>query len=101
MTKNPVLNAVAANLYITGIGLFMNWGSQVAPKEDTWLAPIAVISLFTLSAAVMGYLFCYMPFVLFVDGKKKAAVSLFLQTVGVFGVLTLVVLGLAFSGIVR
>ena len=38
---------------------------------------------------------------LYFDGKKKAAVTLFLQTVAVFGVLTAVALGLLFSGALR
>ena len=98
MTKNPFLNAVVASSYIFAIGSFMSWGTKFAPKEDTFLAPIAMISLFTLSAAVMGYLFCYMPFMLYMDGKKKQAAELFLQTVGSFGLITLVLLLLLFTG---
>lgn len=101
MTKNPLHNALAASAYITIIGLVMNWGTQYAPKEDTILAPIAIISLFTLSAAVMGYLFCYEPLQLYFDGKKKQAVQLFLKTVAIFGVLTALALGLLFSGVTR
>jgi hypothetical protein len=101
MTKYPVLNALAAGAYISIIGLVMNWGTKIAPKGPSFMAPIAVISLFTLSAAVMGYLFCYEPMQLYFDGKKKAAVSLFLQTVLVFGCLTALALTLLFSGIIR
>lgn len=50
-----------------------------------------MISLFTLSAAVMPYF----------DGKKKYAVTLFLQTVAVFAGLTAVALALLFSGVGR
>ena len=100
MSKNPFLNALAASAYITFISVFMTWGSHIAPKEDTVVAPIAVISLFTLSAAVMGYVFCYTPLMLYMDGKKKAAVNLFLQTVGVFAVLTGVAITLMFTGVI-
>ncbi len=71
MTKNPILNAIAAGVYISIISLVMNWGTKYAPKGPTFLAPIAVISLFTLSAAVMGYIFCYEPAQLYFSGKKK------------------------------
>lgn len=98
MTKSPYYNAAAASLYIIVVGLIMDFGSQVMPKGPRLLAPIAIISLFTLSAAVMGYLFCYTPLVLYFDGKRKAAVNLFLQTVLVFGVITMVALALLFSG---
>jgi len=97
MTKNPASNAFAASLYIVTIALVMTWGTRImAPKQDTFLAPIAVISLFTLSAAVMGYLFCYTPLTLYFDGKKKAAVNLFLQTVLVFGIFTALALATLF-----
>jgi len=102
MTKNPVLNALAAASYILVLVSVMTWGSSIASdKPDSFLAPVAMISLFTLSAAVMGYVFCYMPLMLYFDGKKKAAVNLFLQTVGVFAGFTLVALALAFFGIGR
>jgi len=74
----------------------MNFGSKYAPKEDTFLAPIAIISLFTLSAAVMGYLFCYQPVQLYFEDKKKPAVKLFLQTVAVFSCITILTLVLLF-----
>lgn len=101
MTKNPILNALAAGAYITIISLVMNWGTKMAPKGPSFMAPVAVISLFTLSAAIMGYLFCYQPIQLYFDGKKKEAVSLFLKTVLIFGGLTAVSLVLLFSGALR
>lgn len=101
MSKNPIINAFAASLYIVAIAWVMAWGTSVSRGPDTFLAPAAVISLFTLSAAVMGYVFCYTPLMLYFDGKKKHAVQLFLQTVTVFGVLTAVALGLLFSGVGR
>ncbi len=101
MTKNPFLNALAASLYIVIVGFVMDTGSKYAPKVANLMAPIAVMALFTLSAAVMGYLFCYTPATLYFDGKKKAAVHLFLQTVAVFGALTAIALGFLFSGAFR
>lgn len=98
MTKHPILNALAAEAYIVFIGLVFTFGEKYAPREDTLLAPMAVISLFTLSAAVMGYVFCWQPGQLYFDGKKKQAVNLFLQTVGAFGVITMLLFGLLFSG---
>ncbi len=98
MTKNPIYNALAAGAYIFIVGGVMSWGSQSAPRPDPWIAPIAVMALFTLSAAVMGYLFCYQPFVLYMEGKKKQALDLFLKTTGVFGVLTIGALALLFTG---
>ncbi len=99
MTKNPILNALAASAYIVLVALVMYYGSIFAPEEDTAFAPVAIISLFTLSAAVMGYLFLYTPLTLYLAGEKASAVQLFLRTVATFAVLTLLSLILLFSGI--
>ena len=98
MTKSPVYNAAAASLYIISVATFMNIGMKHIPKEDTIMAPIAMISLFTLSAAAMGYFFCFSPLQLYFDGKKKLAVNLFVQTVMIFGLFTIVALSLLFLG---
>lgn len=99
MTKNPFINALAAALYITLVALVMFYGTANLPKEDSILAPIAMVSLFTLSAAVMGYIFFSQPLQMYLDGKKKEAVNLFTKTVAVFGGITVVILALLFSGV--
>ena len=100
MTKNPFLNAGAAALYITAVAFVMNSFSKLKHQPDTIIAPIAVLSLFTLSAAMMGYLFLYQPLQLFLEGQKKPAVKLFLQTVAVFAGITILVLFVLFSSLV-
>jgi len=99
MTKNPFINSLAASAYIIFIVLVMNSGTKLVGPTNSLMAPVAVISLFTLSAAVMGYLFCYQPIQLYFDGKKKSAVQLFLQTVIIFACLTALFLTLLFAGI--
>ncbi|MCL4366689.1 hypothetical protein M1563_00775 [Patescibacteria group bacterium] len=99
MTKNPLINAFAATLYIVIIASVMTWGGRSAGPDHSILAPIAVVSLFTLSAAVMGYLFLYQPGMLFIEGKKKEAVDLFLKTVVIFAGVTILALTLLFSGL--
>lgn len=79
----------------------MDWGTRYAPRVQSVLAPIAVVSLFTLSAAVMGYVFLYKSAQLYFDGKKPQAVRLFLQTVAIFAVITGFFLGLLFSGLIK
>jgi len=99
MTKNPFLNALAAGLYIVMIASVMFYGTKNLGPTDSIIAPIAMLSLFTLSAAVMGYLFFYQPVMLYLDGKKKNAINLFLKTVFVFAGFTALALTLLFSGI--
>lgn len=101
MTKNPLINALIAAGYIFLLVLIMNWGNKmVAHPNNNLLAPMVGISLFTLSTAVMGYLFCYQPAQLYFSDKKKPAVQLFLSTVAVFAGITFVFLVLFFTGIV-
>ncbi len=101
MTKNPFLNALAAAVYIIFVASMMFYGPQylgAQNKPDNVMAPIAFISLFTLSAAAMIYTFLYEPVRLALGGEKERAFSLFLQTVGIFAILTVVILGaLVFS----
>lgn len=102
MTKNPLVNAVSAFAYIIIVVLIMQFGTKNLPNNDNGLiAPIAVISLFTLSAAVMGYIFGYYPLLLFFDNKTKEAIDLFLKTTLIFGAITGGVLIILFSGLLN
>ncbi len=98
MSKNPFINAFCATLYITLVASLFFYGSKLFPPEDTILAPIGMLSLFTLSAAVMAYLFLYQPLVLYFDDHKKRALDLFLQTVTVFAALTMLDFVLLYFG---
>jgi len=69
-------------------------------KPDTFFAPIVFLSLLTLSVVVMAFLFFYQPLTLFIDGRKKDAINLFVKTAGVFAVLTVILLSLLFSGLI-
>lgn len=101
MLKNSIVNAISASAYITFVAIIMNLVSQSHQnKPDTFFAPVAFLSLFTFSAAVMAYLFFYQPLQLLITGKKKEALDLFFQTVVVFGTITIVFWILLFSGII-
>lgn len=99
MTKNPLTNALTALGYIIIVASAMFYGlDSGGPTEDSIIAPIAMISLFTLSAAVMGYVFLSTPLQLYLDDKRKEAVNLFSRTVAVFAGLTVVILITFLSG---
>src|SRR3989338_3435643 len=101
MTRNPFVNASAALLYIILISSIMYYGTGMVGPVKSVIAPIAVLSLFTLSAAVMGYIFVFQPIQLYLDGKKKEAVNLFSKTLAIFAVMTLVIFIVFFSGIYK
>lgn len=99
MSKNPLINALCASGYILLIVTVMTLGTQpLRNKPDTFFAPVVVLSVLTLSVAVMAFLFFYQPLQLFIDGKKKEALNLFAKTVGFFAVITAGTLALLFLG---
>lgn len=87
--KNPYINSIFAEIYIiivvSAIHLFARPNTP-----DTFLDPVVAISLFVLSAAVMGYLFLGEPVQLYLNGEKRKAISSFLKTVLGFALITIV-----------
>jgi hypothetical protein len=101
MSKNPIINALSASAYIVLVVSIMTFVTQpLKNKPDTFFAPITFLSVLTLSVAVMAFLFFYQPLQLFIEGKKKEAVNLFVKTVGIFGAITVMTLILLFSGLI-
>ena len=85
MIKNPYLNAFMALGYIALIILVISKTSSIAANTpDTILAPVTMISLFVLSAAIMGILFVYEPLRLSLENQKQQALSFLIKTVGTF-----------------
>lgn len=101
MTKNPLINALSASVYIVLVITVMTFATKpLQNKPDTFFTPIVFLSLLTLSVAVMAFLFFYQPVVLLIDGKKKEAINLFVKTIGIFAVITIILLTLLFSGLI-
>ena len=101
MSKNPIINALSASAYIILVVSIMTFVTHpLKNKPDTFFAPITILSVLTLSVAVMAFLFFYQPLLLFIEGKKKEAVNLFVKTVGIFAAITAVVLILLFYGLI-
>lgn len=89
--KNPYLNSVYAEIYIIIVVWIMsNVGAPNTP--DTFFDPIAGLSLFVLSVAVMGYFFFGAPLQVYLDGKKNQSIAFFMQTVMSFAAITATVL---------
>ena len=88
MTKNPFLNALAALSYIALVVSLIFFGVIEDPDDSTILGPIALLSLLTLSVAVMGYLFFFQPIRMYLEGEKAAAVKFFLHTLLIFAGIT-------------
>ncbi len=83
--KKPFLNALAAALYIVVIVFVVQGVTSVLKTPDgNLIIPMTMLSLFVLSAAVMGYLFLSEPLYLLMENKKQEAITFFGKTVGIF-----------------
>jgi membrane protease YdiL (CAAX protease family) len=90
MKINPFTNALAVVVYIlVVVGIITALQSPNTPDKGI-LAPLFLLSLFTLSAAVMAFLFFYQPFKLYFDNHRKEAVMYFMKTVGYLAVVVLI-----------
>ena len=87
VTRNPFVSALTAALYIVVVACVMYYGLK-NNKVESILIPIAMLSLFTLSTAVMGFLFILEPIRMYLDGKKKEAVHHFFMTILSFAAIT-------------
>ena len=91
--KRALLNAFLTTLYIVAVGLFMYYGSQMKiGRTNSFLAPIALLTLFVFSASLTGFLIVGKPLQLYIDGKKKDALSLLSYTLVYLFVATVVFL---------
>jgi hypothetical protein len=81
--KKPFIYASGAVGYIVVIVLILNF-SKYFPQKETIIIPMLMLSLFVLSAAVMGFLFLSEPLKLFLENQKEEAVKFFAKTVGIF-----------------
>lgn len=94
--NHPFFHALGATAYIAGISTFLFYiPERFFGPEDTVLAPIMMLSLLVLSAALMGFLFAYMPLRFLWEGKKEEALRFFGKTIGWFAVFTAVTVTIA------
>ena len=91
MTKNPLINSLSATAYIVLVSLVLTYVPKLVGPMNSVIGPVAMLSLFVLSAAVMGYLFVFQPIQMYLDGDKKPAIKLSLQTLAFFAVITIVI----------
>ena len=83
--KKPFLYALGAVVYIVLIVFTVNFvGSLLKIKEGTIIIPMGMLSMFVLSAAVMGFLFLSEPLSLLIKNQKREAIIFFAKIVGFF-----------------
>ena len=95
MTQNPFVNALGAAGDISLLTMFFYYISNVPMFSDQalgMLAPMIFLSLFVISAALMGYFFLFQSGLLLLEGKKAEGTKLFLYTVLSFALVIVAVL---------
>lgn len=93
MSQNPFINALVAAGYISILAtLIFNSPKLITDSELGMMAPILFLSLFVISAALMGYLFVYQPIRYLIEGKQAEATKLFLVTIASFACITGVII---------
>ena len=93
LKKRGFINAFATALYVIAIASFMYYGSLIKlGRANIILVPITMLLLFVFSAALTGFLIFGKPAQLYVDGKKKEAISLLTYTLVSFSIITFVFL---------
>ncbi len=92
--KSALINSSITVAYIVSVALFMNWIQSLKLGKDTFIDPIAFISLFVFSAAFTSFWMIGKPVLMYLDGKKKDAVSLISYTLGFFFLYTVIALAL-------
>jgi hypothetical protein len=90
MSQNPIINALGAAGYIGLIVNLFSYAQKFSDSELGLMAPMIALSLFVISAAIMGYLFLYQPALLILEGKKNEGTKLFLLTVLSFAIIIIV-----------
>ena len=82
-----VVDALGALLYIAGVAWLMSNEKNILPGHN-FLAPVAMLSLFVLSALITSLVILGRPIYFYFEGRKSDAVKLLVYTAVSFAVFT-------------
>jgi hypothetical protein len=92
--KTAFINSIGTAVYIALVSLLMTNGNQIFGQTNGVLGGLGILLLFTLSAVIVGTLILGKPLMLYLDGSKKEAVKLLLQTIIILAIITIIFLGI-------
>jgi len=72
--KESFIYSFLVGVYITLVAIFMTYAKNIFNGGDSALKGFAILTLFALSALVVGGLLLGKPIMTYLDGKKKEAV---------------------------
>jgi len=92
IVKRALIDSIGTAVYVIVVASFMYYIQlNMSETKDNIFAPIAMLLLFVFSAALTGILVFGKPFMLYLDGKKKDAMSLIAWTLGFLFVIIMIV----------
>ena len=78
--KQGFIQALGVLLYCGLIGTVMQNGNTLFGKQDTFMTPIAVLTMLCVSVLICALIVFKKPYELFFDGKKKEALNVVVYT---------------------
>lgn len=78
--KQGIKQGLGVSLYCGLIGTVMQNGSKLFGQQDTFMTPILVLTMFSVSVLTCALIVFKKPYELFFDGKKKEAVNVVVYT---------------------
>lgn len=90
--KTAILNALGVLVYVAIVSAVMTNAEKIFGKMSSTIAAVGFLMLFVLSAGVVGSLIISKPIMLYIDNKKKEAVSLLVWTLAFLAIITIAVL---------
>jgi hypothetical protein len=89
IVKYAIINGLGTSIYVVAIASFIYFLGNFLNPAKTVLIPIAMLMLFVFSAAFTGTLVFGRPVIMYLDGKKREALSLLFYTMGIFFTVTI------------
>ena len=87
--KRAFIDSFGTAVYIVLVVFFIFSLQIFSEKKDVIIIPIAMLLLFVSSASITGFLVFGKPAMLYLDGKKKEALSLLGYTFGMLAIFTI------------
>jgi len=81
LIKLSLINSIGAALYVSVVAFLMSNGEELFRGNDSALIGVAMLLLFVISAAIMGFIVLGRPLMMYLDGLKKEALKLFYLTI--------------------
>jgi hypothetical protein len=90
--KTALVNTLGVLVYVGIVATVMNNAERIFGKMDSVIGAVGFLMLFVLSAGVVGSLIVGKPIFMYLDGKKKEAISLLAWTLAFLAIVTIIIL---------